>query len=139
MKTSPNFAHIIVRTGMSLVFLWFGVSQLMNPSAWTGFLPDFTKSLPVSSEQLILANGFFEIIFGTLLLIGLFTRISALLLGLHLGAIASTLGFTSLGVRDFGLTLATLSIFFSGADSCTLDWRFARKSMVRDNRESGGI
>ncbi|MDP2704854.1 MAG: DoxX family membrane protein [Patescibacteria group bacterium] len=116
-----KFAPVVVRIGVSLVFLWFGFSQIGNPSTWFGFLPDW---IPMSYQTIfIYINGGFEIVFGTLLLLGVFTRVAALLLALHLAGIVVTVGYSAIGVRDFGLTLATLSVFLHGPDAFTIDSR----------------
>lgn len=129
MKTSSNSATVLLRIALGLVFLWFGSNQLMNPSGWSGFLPDVALSFPLSPETLIQANGSFEILFAVLLLVGFFTRIVALLLAIHLGAIVLSVGFNEIGVRDFGLTCATLSLFFLPPDSLTFDFKFPRKKI----------
>lgn len=123
-----KFAPAVVRIGLSLVFLWFGISQVAEPSLWFGFLPEWTKQLPISQIAFIHINSSFEILFGTLLLVGIFTRPVALLLALHMVGILTAVGYNSIGVRDFGLTLATFSIFLYGPDAFTFDVRVAKKN-----------
>lgn len=115
------YAPAVVRVGMSLVFIWFGSSQLGDVQAWTPWLPDWTAALPISAEALVRLNGTFEVLFGILLFLGLYVRPVALLLALHMFQIAMTVGYGEIGVRDFGLAMATASIFLRGADSLTLD------------------
>jgi uncharacterized membrane protein YphA (DoxX/SURF4 family) len=115
------FAPAVVRIGISLVFLWFGSSQLADVQAWAGWLPGWTASLPLSGENLVRLNGTFEVVFGSLLLLGLYVRPVALLLALHMFQIALTVGYSEIGVRDFGLAMATTSIFLHGSDRFTLD------------------
>lgn len=122
-----GYAPAVVRIGMSLVFLWFGFSQLTAPQDWTRLLPDWTAMLPVTSEQLVLFNGGFEIVFGILLLIGLWIRPVALLLALHMFHVTSVVGYGGVGVRDFGLSMATTSVFLHGPDRFTLDALLARR------------
>lgn len=125
MKTNfenlRQYGPVLLRAGISLVFLWFGTSQIFKPTDFTGFLPGFLAALPIKPNDFVFMNGTFEVIFGLLLITGTFTRIAALLLGLHLGAIAATLGINQIGVRDFGLTLSTLSIALLGEDKFCLD------------------
>jgi uncharacterized membrane protein YphA (DoxX/SURF4 family) len=111
-------APTVVRVGLSLVFLWFGYQQLMDAEAWSGLIPSSILSISgMSAVTFVYLNGVFEIIFGLCLLIGFFTRISALLLALHLFGIMFTVGYNDVGVRDFGLFLATISVFLHGPDS----------------------
>ena len=69
----------------------------------------------------MLLNGCFEVIFGMLLLSGFYVRGVSLILGLHLIGISFSLGYSAIGVRDFGLSMATISLFFFGEDNFFLD------------------
>jgi uncharacterized membrane protein YphA (DoxX/SURF4 family) len=113
---------------MSIIVLWFGIQQLMNPAQWTIFLPSWAGSLPISAVTFVLLNGWVECTFGLLLIAGFYTRIIALLLALHLYGIAFTLGYNAIGVRDFGLSTALLSVFFYGPDTWSLDRKFLKKN-----------
>ena len=117
---------------MSAVYLWFGVSQLINPTNFIGYLPGFIFSSPYATA-FVIGNGVFEVIAGGLLLSGKFTRIAALLLGLHLCGIAIELGYGDVAVRDFGLMLATMAIALHGPDNWCLD---ARGLTKRDSHET---
>lgn len=121
------FAPTVLRVALSLVFLWFGFTQLQNAIAWVPYVPDFVQNFPVSAATVVFINGLFEVLFGSFLLFGIFARISALLLGLHLLGIAFFIGLSATGVRDFGLSFATLSIFLSGGGRWSLDNIFAQK------------
>ena len=131
------YAPLVVRIGVALVFLWFGINQLLFPSDFLGYLPSwvvmdeagfghvlFTLVHLAVGEHvgLLLAfNGVFEMVFGLLLLVGLFTRVSALLLSLHLFGIMVSLGYNDIAVRDFGLVAATFSVFLYGKDTWCWD------------------
>lgn len=121
MNNLKSYAPNILRIGMSLVILWFGSQQLMHPSMWTGFLPGWVSSLPLTPITFIYLNGWLEIITGILLLIGLFTRVVGIILALHLLGIVFSVGYTATSVRDFGLTIALVSIFLNGEDAWSLD------------------
>ncbi|HEY9703533.1 MAG TPA: DoxX family membrane protein, partial [Allocoleopsis sp.] len=81
----------------------------------------------VSAETVVFLNACFELIFAVLLGLGIFTRISALLLGLHLLGITIHVGFNPTGARDFGLALATLVIAMFGSDSLCLETKCKKK------------
>lgn len=106
---------------LALVYLYFGISQLHAPYQFVGWLPAEAALIPLPATTLILLNGAFEVFFGTLLLLGFYTRVSALLLGLHLAAITLSIGFTQTGVRDFGLTIATFALAIAGGGRWSLD------------------
>ncbi len=116
-----EYAPLIARLSISLVFLWFGFNEIINTEVWVTWLPQFAYNLPIAPTTLVLINGTFEIIFGGLLLAGLFTRITAFLLFIHLLGIAFSVGYNDVAIRDLGLSLVTLSIFLSGPDRWCLE------------------
>lgn len=122
-----KYAPLIVRVGVSLVFLWFGLQQLTDPSSWLGWLPTYALSLPISPLNLVYLNGAFEAIFGLLLISGLYTRLAASLLALHMAHIISVVGYGEIGVRDFGIFMATVSVALRGKDNFSLDSFFLEK------------
>lgn len=124
LSPSP-YAPAVLRVGISLVFLWFAFQQLTDTGTWTGFVPDIVVSLSgVSAETLVLFNGVFEMVAGLALLVGFYTRLSATLLALHMFHLLFIVGYSAIGVRDFGIAVATLSIALVEADRWTLDRRF---------------
>lgn len=126
MKTEnlSSYAPVILRIGVCLVYLWFGISQLTNPAMWTSYIPDYAIRLaPLSAEQLVLANGIAEVILAALILLGYRVRIFAALLALHALHILVTVGYSAIGVRDFGIFVAVLSVFLYGPDRWSLDNR----------------
>ena len=124
MKNLERFAKPVLRIALSLVFVSFGIMQLGNSLEWSGFVPDFALSLGFQAITLVKINAILELSFGVLMLLGLYTRIVALILSLHLFVIASSLGFNDLAVRDFGLAFATLAVFLNGPDDFCLDKKF---------------
>jgi len=107
----------VLRLALALVYLWFGASQLTDPNAWTGFVPAWASGISgMSAFTIVHVNGWFEVIAGALLALGIGVRPVAALLFLHLAVIAAHLGVTEIGVRDFGLSMATLAIALHGDD-----------------------
>lgn len=110
-------ADCVLRLGMAAVFLWFSFEQFLHPESWTGYVPDSIVSLThLDASTLVLGNALFELVFGLMLAFGLFTRVAALLLALHLFDIMWMVGFGQVATRDFGLALATLVVFMNGSD-----------------------
>jgi uncharacterized membrane protein YphA (DoxX/SURF4 family) len=122
----------ILRVGIGAVIIWFALQQLSNPSSWVFYLPDFTKNLPVSQIGFIYLNVWFELTFGTLMIVGFYTRIVAFFLALHMLGIVYTIGYNETGVRDFGLSIALISISLYGASGWSLD-EFFEKNKQKDN------
>lgn len=122
MNIPKTYSLAVPRVGLSLVYLWFGLEQLKNADAWVGYMPEIVvKYSPVNATTLIHFNGAFEVVFGMALFLGICTRLSALLLGLHLAHISATLGFNSLSVRDFGIVMGNLFVVLYGPDELTVD------------------
>jgi uncharacterized membrane protein YphA (DoxX/SURF4 family) len=119
-----KYSPVLLRIAIAIVFLWFGFSQLKNPSSWTSMLPNFMSS---SGNIFIYINGIFEVMFAILLILGLYTRFVSFLLGLHLLDITYMVGYGPIGIRDFVLALATFSIFLTGPDEFCLDTIIRKK------------
>ena len=124
-----KFAPVFVRIAISLVVIWFGTNQLLNPEQWISLLPEWTTLLPVSQVGLIYFNGWFELIFGLALLVGFYTRLSAFLIAMHLLDITFIVGYSAIGVRDFGLAISALSVFLSGPDIWSIDKVFEKETV----------
>jgi uncharacterized membrane protein YphA (DoxX/SURF4 family) len=112
-----KYAPSMLRFGMSAVILWFSMEQFLHTAQWTAYVPDSIVALAhMSATMLVYGNAVFELVFGILLLFGIRTRIVALLLALHLFDIMWMVGYGEIGVRDFGLAIATLVITMNGPD-----------------------
>jgi len=124
MNRFARYGPIVLRYALALVFLWFGINQLLSPSDWTGWVPASIAKI-IDPSIIVHINGVAEIILGLLLILGIFTRIVALLLAIHLFGIATTIGINTIGIRDFGLSFATLSLAFMNPDAWCLEhkWR----------------
>jgi uncharacterized membrane protein YphA (DoxX/SURF4 family) len=122
MTNQQKIGVTMLRLGLAFVFLWFGFSQLSNSAMWTSFVPDWATSI-MDAGTLVLLNGVFEVVAGAMLAFGLLTRYVALLLGIHLFVIGGSMGFSAIGVRDIGLSIATLTLFFLGHE----DYFFSKK------------
>ena len=125
---TERFALPVLRFGLVALFLWFGFSQVINSAEWVSWVPVWPTALTgLSAETLVFLNGGFEVILGILLAAGFYTRLAALLLSFHLLLIAYELGYNDIGVRDFALAVATLSLSMFQPDRFTLDKRWNRQ------------
>lgn len=124
-----KYEGIILRTGLAVVLLWFGFSQLKDPSGWTGMIPGYVSSMFSNLNMLIYFNGAFEIFFASLLILGIFTRFTSGILFLHMIHIVTIVGYGPIAFRDLAIALALLSIFFRGADEFSLDRIIFRKNI----------
>ncbi len=120
-KNLSAYAPIVLRLALTGVYVWFGTSQIVNAGAWTSIVPAWATGLSgMDATTIVHLNGVLEIIIGALLALGIFVRWAALILFLHLLVIAADLGISPIGVRDFGLALATLALALQGEDKWCL-------------------
>lgn len=111
--SSERIGFHILRVGLAVLFLWFGFSQLFDGIHWVSWVPEWAVALfHIPPAMIVLANGALEVIGGTLLAFGIWVRPVAILLSIHLAVITIEIGVTAIGVRDFGLTCATLALAF---------------------------
>jgi uncharacterized membrane protein YphA (DoxX/SURF4 family) len=108
-KVEPWAEHIL-RFGMAFVFIWFGSNQLLHPTSWTALIPGWVVGSGISAMNAVYANAMFEIIAAIFLVFNVWTRWVALLLFLHLLTIVIDVGLNPIGIRDVGLSVATLCV-----------------------------
>ena len=108
-----SYGAPLARIGVALVFLIFGIDQLIRPEAWFSYIPSGVLNYGISESSFILFNGIFDTIIGLLLLIGFFTRTASILAVLHLVGIIISMGYSDIAVRDFGLLVVALSVFLN--------------------------
>lgn len=109
--TKHEWGVLVLRLGLAALFLWFGFSQLLDGLNWVGWVPAWAvEVLHIPPAMIVLGNGAFEVVMGGLLAFNVFTRWAALALALHLAVITVEIGMNEIGVRDFGLTMATLAL-----------------------------
>jgi uncharacterized membrane protein YphA (DoxX/SURF4 family) len=106
----------ILRLGLAVVFLYFGISQILDQYKWIYFVPDRFLNFYISEilkSKIVFLNGIFDTIIALSLISGLFIRIFSFLGFIHLFSITIfSLGFEPSGIRDLGLASAILSLFF---------------------------
>ncbi|GIW66607.1 MAG: hypothetical protein KatS3mg095_0505 [Candidatus Parcubacteria bacterium] len=118
-----DYGKLILRIGLGIVFLYFGISQLITPERWIDLIPEvkFIYLNDIFKQKIIIMNGIFDCLIGTGFILGIFIKIISLLATLHLLFIFFfSLGFTPSGFRDLGLALASLSLFFLSAGNFKL-------------------
>lgn len=120
-KNLSKYAPLILRVGLASVFIWFGLNQFIDQSMWVSFIPaSITNMTGISAETLVVLNGIFEVFMASLLSFGIYTRLVASLLFVHMFAIIGDVGLSAIGVRDVGLMFALLSIAFYGPDEYSI-------------------
>jgi len=108
---------LILSFGLAFVFLYAGVSSLVNPQLWIGYLPQFISNF-IALDVAITFIAAYEIVLGLLLVSGKFRKLTAVLSALTLaGIIASSLNQFVITFRDVGLLLMAVALFFMDEES----------------------
>ncbi len=108
-----HHAPKVLRIGLALVFLWFGISQILTPFNFVGYLPSFILNF-TPGEVVVRLNGILETLLALLLIFKKYVRLVSAILALHLVTIILSLGYNEIAVRDFGLLLAMIAVFLNG-------------------------
>ncbi len=104
-------APILLRTGIAVVFLIFGIDKFFHVDSWLAYVPAWAGAfIPVDLTLFMYIQGVIEALLGFLLLIGFWSRTVSFLCALHLAGIMVALGYNEITVRDFGLLMATLAL-----------------------------
>ncbi|MBI1813261.1 hypothetical protein HY285_04215 [Candidatus Peregrinibacteria bacterium] len=105
-------SHFLLRTGLSITFLWIAVLIWRQPDAWGAIIqPWAARLLPESIHLVMLESAVLDAIVGVLLLAGFWTWLAALLGALHLSIVVLTIGFSDVTARDVGLLFAAVALF----------------------------
>ncbi len=101
----------VLRLGLAFLYLWFGFSQLIDSVNWVVWVPTWASDLlHIPPAMIVLLNGTLEVVLGAALALNIFVRPVAFVLFAHLAIVTYDIGLSAIGVRDFALTLATLSL-----------------------------
>ncbi len=108
-------ARWILILGLSFVFIYFGIDKFVDASLWIGWIPDWMNGLlGMNSSLWLQIIGVTEIVIGIALLIPvrLLRQIATIAAALHLVGILTQVGWNDVGVRDIGLLMMTLALWF---------------------------
>jgi uncharacterized membrane protein YphA (DoxX/SURF4 family) len=110
-----DWGPTMVRMILGLVFLWFGVQELLQPRLWTGYVPLASSDSGIALGLVLIHGGLLWLL-ATALILGIAPRAAALLGALALAeiilSIAFVHGLNDIVARDLGvlgLALAVLS------------------------------
>ena len=122
MAQSLRNAHLLIRIGLAIVFLWFGMDKFIHPVYWlNAWVPDafvsFLVRLKLSGTDFIYLGGIFEVLVGVSLVSSFFVKYFSAAAALFLVVVSvTTFGlthiFSEILVRDIGLIGALLALVF---------------------------
>lgn len=120
-----SWSTFILRIGIGVVFLWFGIDKFVHVSNWTGWVPQWMEAfIPMSLTNFMYVQGVIESVVGLLLIIGYQMRLASTvavitLLGIELAMVGT--GQTEMMLRDAGLLAASLSLLLTGSKHMSID------------------
>lgn len=121
MKNLSHYSPYILRLGLAAVFIWFGLSQILDQSMWVSFIPGWVVSASgLSAATIVVFNGIFEVAMALCLVFGIQVRIAATLLALHMLSIVIDVGLSPIGIRDIGILVGTVAVALNGNDMFAL-------------------
>lgn len=105
--------HLLMRIGISLVFLIFGIWEITSPAHWASYVPSFLTSTQ-NTLTLVRIHGSLLLIIGLAILTGTYLRIAASLGSIILLLIIVSLmidtGYIEIVVRDVALLFLAVSV-----------------------------
>jgi len=114
---------LVLRLAIGASFIFHGYPKLSDPARWLKAFPGF--GFP---SYFAYISGILELFGGGLLILGLFTRGTALLLAIEMGLVLARTRLPAVGIYAFGqyelpllLGAATLALATTGAGVLSLD------------------
>jgi uncharacterized membrane protein YphA (DoxX/SURF4 family) len=107
---NPKLVVWLLRIGIASVYLYAGVSSILNPNDWIAFLPPFI-SVFVPAATALFGIAVFQIILAIWLLTGFKTFYAALIAAfMILGIVVFNLNALEITFRDFTIFFASLAL-----------------------------
>lgn len=103
---SKQLTPLLLRAGLSIVFLYAAISSFVNPQDWVGFLPHFLTDR-IAGDTLLKFFSLYEITLAAWLISGVYVRWAALLCALTLA------GIIVFNMRQFPITFRDLALVFA--------------------------
>ncbi len=108
--TAFKLASFFLRIGISIVFLYAGVSALLNPTSWVGFIPIWLREI-IPVEFFLPIHAVLDVLIGLWLVSGKKTFYASFIASLSLLAIiAFNVGALDIIFRDISILLSAVSL-----------------------------
>ncbi len=112
MKKSTTLAHLLLRVGLAVAFLYAAIGGFLQPQIWIGYLPAFIGSMPEAKNILHIFSAW-EIILAVWLLSGKLTKYAASIAALMLlGIVITNISDLTIIFRDLALIFAAMALVF---------------------------
>ena len=118
MAQALKYPQLVLRIGIAVVFLWFGIDKFIHPQYWLdAWVPTWVQStvgaIHLGPHNFVILTGMFEVFVGLSLATGFFMRLFAAAGALFLAGIVVIHGLPLDLARDIGLIsgLVALSLW----------------------------
>ena len=129
-KDFRDISSFILRIGLAIVFLYFGLDKFINLEANINIIRSFSF-IPIDIKFFTVFYGVIEILVASFLILGLFTRITAIIASLMILTIFLMFWilFNDLIIRDIGLLAIAISLAITGSEIWSID-RIIKNSRI---------
>ncbi len=108
MAQALKYPQLVLRFGIAVVFLWFGIDKFVHPQYWLdAWTPVWVQSavgaIKLSPQNFMVLTGMFEVLTGLSLVTGFFMRFFAAAGALFLAVVMAVNGVPLILVHDIGL------------------------------------
>ncbi len=105
-----KFVSFSLRVGLAIVFLYAGISALLNPTSWIGFIPSWLRDI-VSPKLFLPVHAVADILIGLWLMSGQKKIYASLLAGLSFFLIVIfNVGALDIIFRDVALLFSAIAL-----------------------------
>jgi len=124
-----SYITLALRIALGLLLVYFGFFNITTPDTYSSYIPAFLTEY-FEASVLMQLNGIIEIIFGLLLLGGLYRMAVSVLVGLHVLGIAVLVWPADISIRDFALAITAFTLACMDDDKYSLDEKW-RKQIIQ--------
>ena len=104
---------LLLRLAVAFPMIWAGVSQLMNPLDWVGFVPPWLGVI-IAPEAFLTIHSIFNLIIGVGLLVGFWRILFSAAAVASLAGIVVFYGVDDVTFRDVGLAIVAFALLLRG-------------------------
>lgn len=125
-----EYSSLLLRLGLGSTFLYFGIyEKLLRPELTRAVFENLNVAVPIPLGLFITIFGILEVIVGSAIILGFYTRTASIIAALMVGTIILQLGFLAVP-RDPALFAIALSLVLTGSPILSLDSYFKKRKYL---------
>lgn len=110
---SVHTAELLIRLGIGIVMILFGLNQILKPAKWQVYIPGFLRFImPFKPTSFLRLHGSLNVLFGILLAVGIWQPVSIWIAAIWWTAILPFAFFYaySVGLRDAAIIMSLVAL-----------------------------